>query len=89
MNKTFKKLMVFTLAGLTLCATAMAAPRGGKGPAPRPAPRHHVPKHRPAPPPKHHGHQHHHGGHHHNKGWVTLGAAVVGGLVGGLVGACR
>lgn len=89
MNKTFKKLMVLTLAGLTLCTTAMAAPRGGRGHAPKPAPRHHVPKHRPAPPPRHNGHHHHHGGHHHNKGWVTLGAAVVGGLVGGLVGACR
>ena len=89
MNKTVKKLLVLTLAGLTLCTTAMAAPRGRKGPAPRPAPRHHAPKHHPAPlPPKPHGH-HHHGGHHHDKGWVTFGAAVVGGLVGGLVGACR
>ena len=88
MNKTFKKLTVLTLAGLTLCATAVAAPRGGKGHAPKPAPRHHAPKpRRHAPPPKHH--HHHHGGHHHDKGWVTLGAAVVGGLVGGLLGACR
>ena len=25
----------------------------------------------------------------HHNGWVTLGAAVVGGLVGGLLGACQ
>ena len=87
MNKTLKKLTVLTLAGLTLCTTAMAAPHGGKCHAPKPAPRHHAPKHRPAPPPRHHGHHHHN--HHTGKGWVTLGAAVVGGLVGGLVGACR
>ena len=31
--------------------------------------------------------RHHHGGH--NAGRVTLGAAVVGGLVGGLLGACQ
>ena len=84
MNKTLKKLTVVTLAGLTLCGTAFAAPRGGhgKGHPPRPAPRHHHPA------PKPHRH-HHHGGHHHGNGWVTLGAAVVGGLVGGLVGGCR
>ena len=99
MNKTLKKLMVLVLAGATLCGPLMAAPRGGKGRAPKPAPRHqtvkrppapkhHAPKrhHRPAP----HHHKHHkvhhlHGGH--NNGWVTLGAAVVGGLVGGLLGA--
>ena len=81
MNKTAKKLTVVALAGLMLCGTAFAAPRGhGRGHHPKPAPRHH----RPAPPHKHHGH-HHHGGHHHGKGWVTLGAVVVGGLVG----ACR
>ena len=103
MNKTLKQLMVLTLACVTLCGTTMAAPRGGKDRAPQPAPKHqtakrppaskhHAPKrqthHRPAP--KHHHEHHkvqHHGGH--NAGWVTLGVAVVGGLVGGLLGACR
>ena len=99
MNKTFKKLMVLALAGMTLCTTAVAAPRGNKGRAPNPAPRHqtvknppapkhHAPKHHPAPPPAPHCRpKAHHG--HHEKGWVTFGAAVVGGLVGGLLGACR
>ena len=35
-----------------------------------------------------HGHRHH-DHHHKNAGWITLGAAAVGGLIGGLVGACR
>ena len=103
MNKTLKQLMVLVLAGVTLCGPVMAAPRGGKGRAPQPtpkhqtakrppAPKHHAPKrqthHRPAPKHHHEHHKvHHHGGH--NPGWVTLGAAVVGGLVGGLLGACR
>lgn len=103
MNKTLKQLMVLALAGVTLCGPAMAAPRGGKARAPHPAPRHqtakrpptpkhHAPKrqthHRPAP--KHH-HYHHKAHHHvgHNADWVTLGAAVVGGLIGGLLGACQ
>ena len=101
MNKTLKKLMVLVLAGTTLCGPLMAAPHGGKGLAPKPAPRHqtvkrpqapkhHAPKknHRPAPHHhKHHKVHHHHGGH--NNGWVTLGAVVAGGLVGGLLGACQ
>lgn len=105
MNKTLKRLMVLALAGVTLCGPVTAAPRGGKGRAPQPAPRHqtakrppaperHAPKrqkhHRPAPE-RRHGHhkvhRHHHGGH--KAGWVTLGAAVIGGLVGGLLGACQ
>lgn len=97
MNKTFKKLMVLALAGVTLCGPVMAAPHGGKGRAPKPAPRHqtvkrpptqkhHAPKKQHHPAPKHH-HVHHHGGHH--NGWVTLGAAVIGGLVGGLLGVCQ
>ena len=87
MNKTLKQLMVLTLACVTLCGTTMAAPRGGKGRPPKPAPRHQTTKRPPAP--RHHGH---HKVHHHNRhgaGWVTLGAAVVGGLVGGLLGGCR
>ncbi|MBO5643361.1 MAG: hypothetical protein J6S51_05085 [Kiritimatiellae bacterium] len=35
----------------------------------------------------HNVHHHHHGEHH--TGWITLGAAVVGGVVGGLLGACQ
>lgn len=40
----------------------------------------------PPPPPRYHvvHHTHHHGG---NAGWVALGAAVVGAVVGGLIGA--
>ena len=40
----------------------------------------------PPPPPRHHvvHHVHHHGG---NAGWVALGAAAVGAVVGGLIGA--
>ena len=103
MNKTLKQLMILVLAGVTLCGPVMAAPRGGKGRAPHPAPRHQTAKrplapkhhalkrqthHRPTPK-HHHEHNkvHHHGDK--NNGWVTLGAAVVGGLVGGLLGACN
>ena len=104
MNKTLKQLLVLTLACVTLCGTAVAAPRGGKGHAPAPAPRHqtakrvpparhHTPKrhnhHRPAPKTRHHGHHNvHHHHHNHNNGWATFGAAVVGGLVGNLLGTC-
>ena len=76
MNKTIKTIAVL-LAGLTLTAgTAVAAPhRGGHRP--------HCP---PPPPPRHHvvHHVHHGGG---NAGWVALGAAAVGAVVGGLIGA--
>jgi hypothetical protein len=48
----------------------------------RPAPR----PHRPAPPP-HPRHAHH--GCCNNDGWITLGAAAVGGLIGGIIGACN
>ena len=42
--------------------------------------------HCPPPPPRHHvvHHVHHGGG---NAGWVALGAAAVGAVVGGLIGA--
>ena len=75
MNKTIKTIAVL-LAGLTLMAgTAVAAPHhGGHRP--------HCPS---PPPPRHHVVHHvHHGG---NAGWVTLGAAAVGAVVGGLIGA--
>ena len=79
MNKIVKTVMVL-VAGLALTTgTAVAAPHhGGRGPAPR---HHHCP-----PPPRHHvvHHTHHHGG---NAGWVALGAAAVGAVVGGLIGA--
>ena len=81
MNKNIKKLAVTTLAGLTLCGTAVAAPHGGHGGTPRPAPMHHR-----APAPRAHGG--HHGGNHAG-GWIALGAAAIGGLVGGIIGACR
>ena len=76
MNKTIKTIAVL-LAGLTLTAgTAVAAPHHGG----------HRPHCPPPPPPRHHvvHHTHHHGG---NAGWVTLGAAAVGAVVGGLIGA--
>ena len=104
MNKTLKQFTVLTLACLTLCGTTLATPRGGNARAHQHAPKHQAAKrplapqtpapkkhahHRPAPKPKHHTHHkdHHHGGK--NNGWVTFGAAVVGGLVGGLLGACN
>ena len=75
MNKNIKTIAVL-LAGLTLTAgTAVAAP-------------HHGWQHRPhcPPPPRHHVVHHvHHGGH--DAGWITLGAAAVGAVVGGLIGA--
>ena len=104
MNKTFKQLLVLALALVTVCGTALAAPCGGNAHAPRHAPKHQTAKRPPAPKrpaPKKHVHHHpaprpkphtHHKGHHHgckNEGWATFGAAVVGGLVGGLLGACN
>ena len=90
MNKTFK-VFATLLACFALTATCFAAPRGGRGHGKAPAPRHHqAPKRHhkapPPPPPRHTHHHHHHHGHHNDRhcGWVTLGAAVVGGLVGGL-----
>jgi len=74
MNKTIKTIALL-LAGLTLTAgTAVATP-------------HHGGWHRPhCPPPRYQvvHHTHHHGG---NAGWVALGAAAVGAVVGGLIGA--
>ena len=89
MNKTMKTFGTI-LACLALTGTCLAAPRGGhpnhhnRGPAP--APMHHTT----------HGHRHHHMpppppppavGHHHHGGVAAFGAAVVGGLIGGLI--CR
>ena len=82
MNKNIRKLLVMGLAGITLCGTAMAAPSGGHGGAQHGAPVHHqAPKH----------HEAHHGGHHHDHGggWLTLGAAAIGAVVGSIIGACR
>ena len=81
MNKTIKTIAVL-LAGLTLTAgTAVAAPHHGWG--------HRGWGHRPhcPPPPRQHviHHVHHHGGC--DAGWTTLGAAAVGAVVGGLIGA--
>ena len=79
MNKTIKTIAVL-LAGLTLTAgTAVAAPHHGRHC--RPASIHHHC------PPRHHvvvHHAHHGGG---NAGWVAFGAAAVGAVVGGLIGA--
>ena len=78
MNKIIKTFAVL-MAGMVLTAgTAVAAPHHGWGHRP------HCPP--PPPPPRHHvvHHVHHHGG---NAGWVALGAAAVGAVVGGLIGA--
>ena len=75
MNKIIKTFAVL-MAGMVLTAgTAVAAPHHGW----------HRP-HCPPPPPRHHvvHHVHHHGA---NAGWVALGAAAVGAVVGGLIGA--
>ena len=74
MNKTIKMIAVL-LAGLTLTAgTAVAAPHRGW----------HRP-HCPPPPPRHHVVHHVH--HDCNAVWVALGAAAIGAVVGGLIGA--
>ena len=90
MNKNMK-ILATALACLTLTGTCLAAPHGGRhnpGPAPMhhraPAPRHHHQPPPPPPPPRHEVHHHHHGGHH--TGVIAMGAAVVGGLVGALIG---
>ena len=105
MNKNIKKLAVMTLAGLTLCGTAVAAPHGNapekrvcvlegrlrsNGEAARQSPRRGG---NPRPAPMHHhtpAPRAHGGGHGgHAGGWIALGAAATGGLVGGIIGACR
>lgn len=78
MNKT-NKIVMTTLACLALTGTALARPVHGTW--------HHAPR----PAPMHHHHEWHHGGHHHDRhgGWIMAGAALVGGLIGGIVGACH
>ena len=90
-NKTLKTFGTI-LACLALTGTCLAAPRGGfhNNRAPAPAPMHHTHHGHhyhpapPPPPPPPAVHHHHHGGHH--TGALTLGAAVVGGIVGALIG---
>ena len=113
MNKTLKTLTVAALACITLCGTAIAAPRGGRDNGRAPAPKHqtvkhqkapqrHVAKAKPAPkkhhvaPKKHHPPKHHapvrtihHVEHHRcddDNGWAVLGTALLGGLLGGIIG---
>ena len=76
MNKIIKTFAVL-MAGMVLTTgTAVAAPRH----------RGHRPHCPPPPPPRHQvvHHVHHGGG---NAGWVALGAAAVGAVFGGLIGA--
>ena len=91
MNKTLKTFGTI-LACLALTGTCLAAPHGGYRNHRAPAPMHHAPHgHRhhhmppPPPPPRPVVVHHHHGGHHHT-GAVAFGAAVVGGIVGALIG---
>lgn len=49
MNKTLKTLLVAALACITLCGTAVAAPRGGRDNGRAPAPKHQTTKHQKAP----------------------------------------
>ena len=49
MNKILKTLMIAAVACIALCGTALAGPHGGRGRGPKPAPRHHVVKHRTPP----------------------------------------
>ena len=49
MNKILKTLMVAALACVTLCGTAVAAPRGGRNNGRAPAPKHQTVKHQKAP----------------------------------------
>ena len=57
------------------------------------APRHEIVRHAPPPPPpaRHHAPKHHHNHHHsntlHTEDWCEIGASLLGGLVGGLIGA--
>ena len=77
MNKIIKTFAVLMAGTVLTAGTAVAAPHhGGHRP--------HCPP--PPPPPRHYvvHHTHHHGG---NAGWVALGAAAVGAVVGGLIGA--
>ena len=73
MNKIIKTVAVITAGMVLTTGTAFAGPHHGW--------RHHCP------PPRHHvvHYVHHHGGC--NAGWVALGAAAVGAVVGGLIGA--
>ena len=76
MNKIIKTIAVLMAGTVLTTGTAVAGPRHGW----------HRPHCPPPPPPRYHvvHHTHHHGG---NAGWVALGAAAVGAVVGGLIGA--
>ena len=72
MNKIVRTVVVLVAGTMLTAGTAVAAPHHGWG-------------HRP-PPPRHHAVRHvHHGGH--GAGWIALGAAAIGAVVGGLIGA--
>lgn len=77
MNKIVKTVVVLVAGTILTTGTAIAAPHHGWGRRP----------HCPPPQPRHHvvHHVHHHGNH--GGGWVTLGAAAIGAVVGGLIGA--
>lgn len=88
-KKNIFKFFVTALACTALCGGAFAAPGPAKGRAPGKAPAHQkAPTARHAPAPRHHEpppREPHHGHHTiHTEGWVTIGAALLGGLVGGL-----
>ena len=73
-------------------APAQQTAKRHAAPARHHVPRHEIVRHAPPPPPpaRHHAPKHHH--HHHNhtlhtEDWCEIGASLLGGLVGGLIGA--
>ena len=75
MNKIIKTFAVIAAGMVLTTGTAVAAPHHGWGRRP----------HCPPPPPRHHVVHHVH--HDSDAGWVALGAAAIGAVVGGLIGA--
>ena len=75
MNKIIKTFAVIAAGMVLTTGTAVAAPHHGWGRR----------SHCPPPPPRHHVVHHVH--HDSDAGWVALGAAAIGAVVGGLIGA--
>ena len=74
------------------------SPAMGRHVPAKPAPRHEVARHANPPPPppparrhepahRHHDKHHHHGTTLHTEDWCAIGASLIGGLIGGIIGA--